>query len=168
MLCRLQKFFSFTTAWELYPTAFRSAALCLYLGFPGGEANFFGSRSASLQGAQYIYKIFTIDRNALAAAWAGIALSSMPFFCSPAAAAPVNLPANWPAKKFSFFHVNLISSIQPIFGTATNRINFWWKSVSSFNYKLFEDQDDCLSLYNYLCVRSYHQLHSKVRDRHKN
>jgi len=66
----------------------------LYLGFPGGEANFFGSRSASQQGAQYIYKIFTIDRNASAAAWAGIALSSMPFFCSPAAAAPVNLPAN--------------------------------------------------------------------------
>ena len=60
-----------------------------------------------------------------AAAWVGIALSSMPFFCSPAAAAaPVNLPANSPAKKFSFFHVDIISSIQPIFGTATNRINF--------------------------------------------
>jgi hypothetical protein len=97
-----------------------------------------------------------------------IALSSMRFFCSPAAAAaPVNLPANWQAKKFSFFHVDIISSIQPIFGTATTRINFRWKSVSSFNYKLFEALDDCLSLYDYLWLPSYHKLLSKVRDRHK-
>jgi hypothetical protein len=48
----------------------------------------------------------------------------MPFFWSPAAAAAVNLPANRSAKKFSIFHVDIITSIQPIFGTAINRINF--------------------------------------------
>ena len=168
MLCRSQKFFYNC----LRVVSHCISVCCVVLVFRvsgWGSKLFRVSLSFAAGGAITLpYQTFTIDRNTSATAWAGIALSSRPFFCSlAAAAAPVNLPANWPAKKFSFFHVDIISSLQPILGTATNRINFRLKSVSSFNYKLFEELDDCLSLYNYSSLPYYHKLLSRVGDRHK-
>jgi hypothetical protein len=166
MLCRLQKFFY--NCLSVVSDCISVCCVVLVFRVSGWRSKLFRvSLSFAAGGAITLPNFYKIDCNTSAAAGAGIALSSMPFFCSPAAAAPVNLPANWPAKKFSFFHVDIISSIQPIFGTATNRVNFRWTSVSSFNYKLFEELDDCLSLYNYLSLPFYHKLLSSVSDRHK-